>query len=82
MMTLKQSSTDPTRIIVFFSQLSRSGKPTACVNVAPALDQVCRRVLIVDADDQAEALLASGVMVSFVALPTRPIRGCLPKRSQ
>ena len=53
------------RVITFFSQISRSGKTVACVNLAVALARLGRRVLVIDLDGQAEASLAFGVAVAF-----------------
>ena len=38
------------RVIAFFSQKGGCGKTTSCVNVAAALAQMGRKVLIVDLD--------------------------------
>lgn len=57
--------TNTNRIVAFFSQISRAGRTTACVNLAAALAYLGRRVLVIDLDGQADASLSFGIAVSF-----------------
>ena len=53
-----------TRMIAFFNQKGGTAKTTSTLNVAAALAQLGRRVLMIDLDPQASLTMAVGVDVA------------------
>ena len=54
-----------TRIIGFFNQKGGTAKTTSTLNVAAALAERGRRVLVLDLDPQASLTMATGIDVTF-----------------
>src|SRR5436190_23368221 len=46
-----------TRVVAFFSERPKSGKTIACVNVAAALAELGKTVLVIDLDPKLQAFL-------------------------
>jgi len=71
------------RTIAFFSQVPACGKTTACVNLAAALAEMGRQVLVVDLDTQACATSILGRSVGLdnsvlaALLAERPLRAVI-----
>lgn len=59
--TIPNEPSNPARIIAFMNQKGGVGKTTAVVNIAAALAERGKRVLVVDLDPQAHATLHLGI---------------------
>src|SRR5258708_37424470 len=58
-----------TRVIAFFSERPGQGKTIACVNVAAALGELGKLVLVIDLDPKLQALLLLWRAYAATALP-------------